>query len=63
MLKERFLTLLKENGYSEDVQRLVSSAIDAEQTYISYELKSNSNKLREIKDAIREEVQTIIKDL
>ena len=61
MLKERILELLEERNYPANVVRLVSSVIDAEQASISYELRTNSVRLRDIKESIRKEVEHAVK--
>lgn len=59
MLKDRMKELFKQ--YDTDVQELIEGVLSSEQEYISFELKTNSRNLREVKDNIRETIERIIK--
>ena len=58
MLRERIRGLFKE--YDSDIQELVDAVLDSEQEYISYELRTSSKALREIKQNIRQLIDRMV---
>lgn len=60
MLKDRIIELLDTDAScSEDYKKIVASVIEYEQKYISYELRTNDLRLKEIKQKIRDEIEII----
>ncbi len=59
MLRDNIRKLLKQ--YDEKVQQIIEDTLDYEQKYISFTLKGNDHKLREIKQDIRNSVDKLVK--
>ena len=57
MIKEQIEKLLE--PYDAEIRQLINTVLDHEQRYISYELIKNSGKLKEVKQAIRAEIDTL----
>ena len=60
MLKERMRELFK--TYDPEIQKLVADVLTIEQQYISFELKTNSKALKEIRDNIKQTIDRMVKD-
>lgn len=54
MLRDKIRKLLEDQP--EEIKKLIESTLDFEQRYISFELNTNSGKLREIKKEIRNKI-------
>ncbi|MEL6675223.1 MAG: hypothetical protein AAFR61_23645 [Bacteroidota bacterium] len=59
MLRESIRILLSQ--YDEKIQKVIEDTLDYEQRYISFGLGTNSSKLKEIKQDIRNSVDKQVK--
>lgn len=61
MLKTKIVELLDKYTEEVNVKALIEKVLEYEQKYISYELKPNDSRLKEILEKIREEVEALSK--
>lgn len=59
MIKKQINQLLE--PYDKELQQLIHVVLEHEQRFISYQLNTNSSKLKEIKQKIKEEIEVISK--
>lgn len=62
MIKDKIFELLEKEGCDKELEHLIEKVLEQEQRFISFQLQTNSGKLKEIKQTIREAIDQLTDD-